>query len=54
MDDPFLMRGFQSPRDLIGNPERLVKRQRAFERLAFDQLHDKIVRPNIERCQIFE
>ena len=41
MHDAFFVRGLERVGDLPGVLERRFKRQRAFERIALDQLHDQ-------------
>ena len=47
VSDAFLMRSIESVQNLSGVLNCFVERQRSFERSAFHQLHDQVVRPNI-------
>jgi hypothetical protein len=45
--DAFRVRGIESVADLVGVFQGLIKRQREFERLALDVLHDQEVWSNV-------
>ncbi len=47
MRDAFLMRGVQSIQNLRCVFDRLLDRQRTFQRRALDELHHQIIRPDI-------
>ena len=54
VDDALLVRGFERIGDLARDGERLLERNRALldplgERLALDQLHDQVVRADVEQ-----
>ena len=53
MRDALAVRGGESREDLSREQERTLERQRPGERLAVDQLHDEVVRPDVvERADV--